>query len=221
LGVVQRESRIIVVLGQFGSIVSRGICQILDDDGGFCLAAIDLDAAALEQALVRQAPNVAILDEASVLGPSLLLRLRAARPGIGLLVFAHRPTRSCGLRLLGFGATVCLSKDASGPEVLSAIRLAADGKHVFASTSDGSASVTRAGGLISLTLCERGVLELLSRGRSNAQIALALHVSIETVRTHAKHVYRKLGVSARGELLGIELPEQVSIEDTTMPSTAR
>jgi DNA-binding NarL/FixJ family response regulator len=140
------------------------------------------------------------------------MRLRAARPSIGLLVFAHQPTRAHGLRMLGFGATGCLSTDASGPEVLAAIRLAADGKHVFACTSDGSSLwPTRAGGLSSLTFCERGVLELLSRGRSNAEIALALHVSVETVRTHAKHVYRKLGVSARGELLGIEIPPPVGI----------
>ncbi|MGO9752463.1 MAG: response regulator transcription factor [Solirubrobacteraceae bacterium] len=37
--------------------------------------------------------------------------------------------------------------------------------------------------------------------RSNAEIATALRVSVETVRTHARHVYRKLGVSTRRELV--------------------
>ncbi len=41
----------------------------------------------------------------------------------------------------------------------------------------------------------------LQQRRSNAQIAAELHVSIETVRTHARHIYRKLGVSSRRELL--------------------
>jgi ATP/maltotriose-dependent transcriptional regulator MalT len=44
------------------------------------------------------------------------------------------------------------------------------------------------------------VLELLQTGRSNAEIAQALHVSIETVRSHARRIYRKLGVSTRREL---------------------
>ena len=44
------------------------------------------------------------------------------------------------------------------------------------------------------------MLPLLQQGRSNAQIALALQVGVETVRTHARNIYRKLGVSSRREL---------------------
>ena len=51
-----------------------------------------------------------------------------------------------------------------------------------------------------MTPREAEVLPLLQRGRSNAQIALALHVGVETVRTHARNIYRKLGVSSRREL---------------------
>ena len=43
-------------------------------------------------------------------------------------------------------------------------------------------------------------MELLRGGRSNAEIASDLHVSIETVRTHARRIYRKLGVRTRREL---------------------
>jgi hypothetical protein len=42
---------------------------------------------------------------------------------------------------------------------------------------------------------------LLREGRSNAEIALALQMGIETVRTHTRNVYRKLGVSSRRELI--------------------
>ena len=51
-----------------------------------------------------------------------------------------------------------------------------------------------------LTPREADVLELLQSGRSNAEIAQALHVGIETVRTHARRIYRKLGVRTRREL---------------------
>ncbi len=57
-----------------------------------------------------------------------------------------------------------------------------------------------AGGLRKLTRREAEVLPLLQQGRSNAQIALALGVGVETVRTHARNVYRKLGVRTRREL---------------------
>jgi DNA-binding NarL/FixJ family response regulator len=58
--------------------------------------------------------------------------------------------------------------------------------------------------IYSLTRREKQVLVLLGRGWKNADIARELQVSTETVRTHAQHVYRKLGVRSRKELLGVE-----------------
>jgi DNA-binding NarL/FixJ family response regulator len=107
--------------------------------------------------------------------------------------------------MVGFGVTACLSTDASALEIVQGIRLAADGRHVFVSMSSRSPAPARAVGMASLTRREREVLELLGRGRKNAEIAHVLHISTETARTHAKHVYSKLGVSSRAELLGIEM----------------
>lgn len=47
------------------------------------------------------------------------------------------------------------------------------------------------------TAREREVLQLLSRGRSNAEIALDLHISINTVKRHLNNIFMKLGVSTR------------------------
>ena len=54
-----------------------------------------------------------------------------------------------------------------------------------------------------LTPREADVLELLQEGRSNAEIAVALHVGVETVRTHARNIYRKLGVRTRRDLASL------------------
>jgi DNA-binding NarL/FixJ family response regulator len=116
-------------------------------------------------------------------------------------VLAHRPTRAYAAQIVGFGVTVCLSMDASEAEIVRGVRLAADGGHAFVAMSAGS---TRAVGVPSLTRRERDVLELLSEGRTNPEIARALCISVGTTRIHIKHVYRKLGVHSRGELLAIE-----------------
>ena len=52
-------------------------------------------------------------------------------------------------------------------------------------------------------LREANVLEHLRAGRSNAEIALALSVSVETIRTHRRNIYRKLGVRTRRELASL------------------
>ena len=50
-----------------------------------------------------------------------------------------------------------------------------------------------------LTLAETDVLGWLVHGLPNREIAARLYVSIETVRTHLKRVFSKLGVATRGE----------------------
>ena len=52
-----------------------------------------------------------------------------------------------------------------------------------------------------LTSRETEILELLARGRSKAYIADAFIISENTVRTHVKHLYAKLDVHTRQELL--------------------
>ncbi len=51
-----------------------------------------------------------------------------------------------------------------------------------------------------LTPSEGRIIEMLLGGAETGRIAQALDISIETLRTHLKHAYRKLGVRSRGEL---------------------
>jgi DNA-binding CsgD family transcriptional regulator len=54
-----------------------------------------------------------------------------------------------------------------------------------------------------LTSSEQQVLELASTGRSNKEIAAALHVTVHTVEAHLTRIYRKVGVRSRRELMVI------------------
>jgi len=46
---------------------------------------------------------------------------------------------------------------------------------------------------------EREILQLVSQGKSNKQIALDLFISVNTVKVHVSNVYEKIGVSSRTE----------------------
>jgi DNA-binding NarL/FixJ family response regulator len=56
-----------------------------------------------------------------------------------------------------------------------------------------------AGDTVALTARERQILSLLSGGLSNAAIAAELHVSANTVASHLKHLYSKIGVHSRSQ----------------------
>ena len=56
-------------------------------------------------------------------------------------------------------------------------------------------------GWASLTPTERDVVQLVSEGLGNKDIATRLFVSPRTVQTHLTHVYTKLGVTSRVQLV--------------------
>jgi DNA-binding NarL/FixJ family response regulator len=58
-------------------------------------------------------------------------------------------------------------------------------------------AMTSAGQPVELTEREEQVLELVRRGLSNKEIALALDISLGTVRAHLRTIFRKLDVSSR------------------------
>jgi LuxR family transcriptional regulator, maltose regulon positive regulatory protein len=55
----------------------------------------------------------------------------------------------------------------------------------------------------SLTTAELGVLHFLPTNLSLAEIAQHLHVSRNTAKSHAAAIYRKLGVSSRGDTVTV------------------
>jgi DNA-binding NarL/FixJ family response regulator len=198
----QAKSPITVVLARFEDIVGLGLRLLIDEDENLKLLASDVPHEQLQSVLQEQQPRVAILNFGS-LGSAVDLRTLHRRfPQTRLLVLANRPQPSECRQMLSFGATACLAKSTEARDVLHAIHLASRGLHVLPPIGPQTALDQTAGPEL-LTPREAEVMELLQAGRSNAEIAHELHVGIETVRTHARHVYRKLGVSTRRELRGL------------------
>jgi DNA-binding NarL/FixJ family response regulator len=186
-----------VAIARFEDIVNRGLRALVDEDEHLELVAAGIPHDDLSHVLATYHPQVAIINFGSLNSASELRELHREFPETHLVVLANRPTPSECRQMLGFGATACLAKSTQARDVLHAIHLASRGLHVL---PPATVEVHAPVGPELLTPREADVLELLQSGRSNAEIAQALHVSVETVRTHARRVYRKLGVRTRREL---------------------
>ena len=88
-------------------------------------------------------------------------------------------------------------------------------------------SATAGGGLerlgaqgAELTPREAEVLALLQDEWSNSEIADNLSIGIETVRTHARSIYRKLGIASRRELARLARQDPVVVDDQRRPVSA-
>jgi DNA-binding NarL/FixJ family response regulator len=103
------------------------------------------------------------------------------------------------------GASGFLLKDAPEDQLISGIRIVADGGSLFAPAVTrrlierfaGTAPQPRPPALAELTPREIEVLRLIARGLSNAEIACDLFLSEHTAKTHVAHILRKLELRDR------------------------
>lgn len=193
------HDHVTVVLGRFDDLLARGLREVIDSDVSLAIVARDVEHGRLPIVLRAHRPDVAILDVGAFAKLAEVRELKRRHPGTSLVLLLKEPSMEENGQLLAFGASACLGTDTQSRDVLNAIHLASRGLQLTPhGASNAAGGGFRAGHL--LTQREAEVLPLLQQGRSNAQIALALRVGIETVRTHARNIYRKLGVSSRREL---------------------
>lgn len=188
-----------VVIARFEDLVGHGLRALVGGDPYLEVVADDVPHGQLPRVLDSTGAQVAIVNFGSLRSSIEVRDMHAAHPGTRLVVLANHPSPSECNQMLAFGATACLSKETQARDVLNAIHLASRGLHVLPRTAR-EFGLSEPPGPELLTPREADVLELLQQGRSNAQIAMALSVGVETVRTHARNIYRKLGVKTRREL---------------------
>jgi DNA-binding CsgD family transcriptional regulator len=102
------------------------------------------------------------------------------------------------------GCTLNLSLEPilEGGEVAGAlIRFAAPGREASSPRSRAAGSFRPAIGWASLTVAEHSVIELVATGLTNREVAVRLFLSIHTVDSHLRHVYSKLDINSRVDLV--------------------
>ena len=192
-----------------GRCSSRAVSSLISEDPNLELLAGGVDLDRLEGVLDEHGPSVVLLNFGSLPNPAMIYQIHQSHPETRVVVLANSPSAAECNQMLSFGATACISKETQGRDIINAVHLASRGMHVLPRSAAASADQPEEIGLPApdlLTPREADVLELLQEGMTNAQIAHALSIGVETVRTHARNIYAKLGISTRRDLARIARP---------------
>jgi len=195
--------RLVIVDGH--TLTRFGLRQLAAAHPDIAIAA-ECDSAALAPPMIgRECPDVVALDATLPDGDGIGLarELRAAQPGLGIVLLASRGDDDVLLRALDAGASAFVAKTAPLDEVLAAIRHAAVAPGSFTATGLATALGRRraARDRLALSPRETQVLRLLRDGLSVPAIAAAMFISQSTAKTYVARLYDKLGAANRAQAL--------------------
>jgi DNA-binding NarL/FixJ family response regulator len=154
------------------------------------------------------APDVVLMDITmpTLNGIEATRQIMSRNPNTGILMVTMLDDNSL-FAAMRAGARGYLLKGADGEETLRAIRAVANGEAIFSPAiaarmaevfaTSTQAEKTSQAAFPELTPREHEILELIADGKSNAEIAEKLTLSLKTVRNHVSNILNKLQVSDR------------------------
>jgi DNA-binding NarL/FixJ family response regulator len=146
----------------------------------------------------RQSADVVFVgtQRAVASGAEATRRLMAAHPQANVMVFGAPDDAGSIAAAIAGGARGYLRWDASRPELVAALAHSAAGAEIGAMPVQRGA---QPGAGVNLTEREMQVLRGMSQGKSNGQIGRELYLSEDTVKTHARRLFRKLSAADRAQ----------------------
>jgi two-component system invasion response regulator UvrY len=139
-------------------------------------------------------------------GLDALRDLKAARPGLPVLVLSMHSEDQYAKRILRAGASGYMNKESAPEELIKAIRkVLAGGRYVSAGLAEKLASDLSedAGRPIHEILSDREfeVLRMIAAGKTVSQIAEELHLGVTTVSTYRARILEKMNMATTAELM--------------------
>jgi DNA-binding NarL/FixJ family response regulator len=129
-------------------------------------------------------------------------RIVGNHPAIKVVALSSFAERRTVLEAIDAGAAGYLLKDGDMDDILRAVRAANQGESPLAPrAAQAILSARPARQLPALSTREREVVDLVITGLRNREIADRMGITEKTVKTHLTHVYQRLGVSTRREMI--------------------
>jgi len=168
------------------------------------------------QMVTAARPDVVILDLAmpGLGGLDALPRLREAAPRTAILVFTMHANAAYVSAAMRAGARGYLLKSAGQGELLAAVRAVHAGHGYLQPEITGPlirrvVADERVAERSTITAREAQILEAVADGRGNKEIAAAIGIAEDTVKTHLRRLFEKLGASDRAQAVAIALRQRL------------
>jgi two-component system, NarL family, nitrate/nitrite response regulator NarL len=150
-------------------------------------------------------PDVVLLDLRlpDMLGPEVIQALLAEHPAVRVILFTAYPDHAALGAALAAGAHGVIVKDTERADLVDVIRRVVDGERVVCTAvgADSQVLLNRKLRDHGLTRREYEILRHVAMGETNPEIAAALGLTRNTVKTYLQRTLEKLGARNRVEAL--------------------
>ena len=198
---------ITVILADDHPVVRDGLCFLLNAQNDIKVVGTAVNGLEAVELASKLRPNVAVMDIAMPLlnGIEATQQICNLCPDTRVAILSIHFTSVHIQRALQAGAMGYLLKESAGEEVVEAIRTVHGGKRYLSKKIAESVVdyVRRTGDdvLEGLSPRERQVLQLIAEGKTSADAAKLLYLSVKTVETYRSRLMQKLGLKDMASLV--------------------
>jgi two-component system, NarL family, response regulator NreC len=185
------------------TIVRDGLRYLLEAQGGIKIVGEAANGRDAVKAVKKLQPDIVIMDilMADLNGIEATEQICRESPATRVIILSMQSSSESILRALRAGARGYLFKESAGRELIQAIQAVHIGhRYLSAKVSDQvvGAGIKQHGGfsdpLSVLSRREREVLQLVVEGKTSAEIAETLFLSVKTIETYRSRLMQKLGI---------------------------
>lgn len=212
--------KIRVLLIEDNRLLREGITAMLNEQPDIKAVSATGNGDALDKAK-KIKPQVVLLDLGLRNQNSLRIAelIKRAHPKAEIVVMDLIPVQAEVVEFVKAGVSGFILKDATIDDFLHTIRSVAEGKKVLPPSMTGSlfsqiveyavnsGKADRLMKAVKLTKREHEVVDLISRGMSNKDIAKELNIAVHTVKSHVHNTLEKLALRTRLEIASFALTE--------------
>ena len=208
------KSKVRLLLADKHEIFREGLARLLQGEPG--IEVVCACCQGWEATAYKHQPDVVLMDTelSECSGIESIQRIQEKLPKTKVIALTHYGEDSNLFSALKAGARAYVTKDTSLEDLVKTINLVADG-NVFISasmaakfydkfnTSGDPNGTVKARGDFALSKREQAVLNLVSQGSTNEEIANTLDISLHTVKVHMHNIMSKLQAHTRQQAVAL------------------